>query len=75
MGDYGNDTTPLDHYDSECHDGDNGINKKLKSMNDEDLIFMINLSEQTNRPRDMMMFLGEYIKETISICDKIENNI
>ena len=45
MGDYGNDTTPLDHYDSECHDGDNGINKKLKSMNDEDLIFMINLSE------------------------------
>lgn len=29
---------------------------------EEELIFLINLSEHVKRPKDMLMFLGEYFK-------------
>lgn len=38
-------------------------------MSEEELVFMINMSEQAKRPKDMLMFLGEYFKEAISTCD------
>ena len=33
---------------------------------------MINVSEHVNRPHDMLMFLGEYFKEHIRLCEKID---
>ena len=75
MGEYTNETTPLDQYDSACHETQNGIIAKKTAMSDEDLVFMVNLSEQANRPRDMLMFLGEYFKEAIRVCDTIRKNI
>lgn len=75
MGEYTNINTPLDQYDDEIHNASNGIGSQMQKLSEEELIFMINLSEQTNRPRDMMMFLGEYLKESIQACDIIEKNI
>ena len=75
MGNYTNDATPLDHYDSECHKVDGGCINSMKTMSEEELIFMVNVSEQANRPADMMMYLGEYFKEAISTCDQIHSNI
>jgi hypothetical protein len=36
---------------------------------------MINVSEHVNRPHDMLMFLGEYFKEHIKRCIKVEEAV
>ena len=36
---------------------------------------MVNVSEQVKRPEDMLMFLGEYFKETIETTQSIAENI
>ena len=43
-------------------------------MEDEQLLFLIHLSEKTKRPEDMLMFLGEYFKYNIKDCDEIFDN-
>ena len=35
---------------------------------------MINTSEHLKRPKDMLMFLGEYFKQHIQKCNKIINS-
>jgi hypothetical protein len=42
-------------------------------MLEEDLLFMVNVSEQVKRPQDMLMFLGEYFKEVIIRTEQIKN--
>ena len=44
-------------------------------MEDEQLLFLIHLSEKTKRPEDMLMFLGEYFKYNIKDCDEIFDNL
>jgi hypothetical protein len=66
IGAYDDDDTPLDNFDTECHDQDGGVIQSCNGRySEEDLVFMINTSEQVNRPIDMLMFLGEYFKEVI----------
>jgi len=66
IGAYDDDDTPLDTFDTECHDQDGGVIQSCNGRySEEDLVFMINTSEQVNRPIDMLMFLGEYFKEVI----------
>ena len=36
---------------------------------------MINVSEQVQRPQDMLMFLGEYFKALIHMTGKINENL
>lgn len=36
---------------------------------------MVNVSEQVKRPEDMLMFLGEYFKETIETTQNIFDNL
>ena len=66
IGEYNKDNTPLDTFDSSCHDQDGGVIQNSSGRyTEEDLVFMINTSEQVKRPIDMLMFLGEYFKEVI----------
>jgi hypothetical protein len=43
-------------------------------MSEEDLVFMINVSEHVQKPNDMLMFLGEYFKKHIGLCLKIDDD-
>ena len=55
---------PFDMFDSETHKISNGISLDKELLDEEDeLIFLINLSEHIKRPKDMLMFLGEYFKK------------
>ena len=65
------DDTPLDQFDSECHQVANGISNSRNRLLEEDLLFMVNVSEQVKRPQDMLMFLGEYFKEVIFRTEQI----
>ena len=56
-------TTPFDTFDTNFHD--DHIGKTLSGMPEENLMFLINTSEHLKRPKDMLMFLGEYFKEHI----------
>lgn len=40
-------------------------------MSDLNIMYMINVSEQVGRPKDMLMFLGEYFKVVIMKTDNI----
>lgn len=84
MDEYDGDSTPFDQYDSSCHkvhggsigtDEKKDVGSSMEHMTELELIFMCNLSEQAKRPKDMLMFLGEYFKEVIKHCDEIEANI
>ena len=68
---YGEKDTPLDLFDSDHHE--NFISKSIgnKELSEEDLTFMISVSEHVDRPDDMLMFLGEYFKQHIIKTDKI----
>ena len=69
--------TPFDKFDSECHKQGTGIaTKDSKELIDEEeeLIMLINLSEHINKPKDMLMFLGEYFKQTVTETYRIWNN-
>ena len=60
--------TPFDQFDSDCHKVGTGIatvNSKDQIDEEDELVFLINLSEHVKRPRDMLMFLGEYFKKTV----------
>lgn len=72
---YSDDNTPFDDFDSSCHDKFIGSQQSLNNMQEEDIIFMINVSEHVNRPHDMLMFLGEYFKEHIRKCEQVAENI
>ena len=69
------DDTPLDQFDSMCHSVPNGISVARTRLQEEDLLFMVNVSEQVKRPQDMLMFLGEYFKEVIYRTQKISDAI
>lgn len=43
-----------------------------KELTDEQILFMVNTAEQVGRPKDMLMFLGEYFKCLIDQTTKIE---
>lgn len=75
IGEYGDDDTPLDYFDSDCHTCDHGIISARSRLGDEELMYMINLAEHVERPIDMLMFLGEYFKEVIFTTDKVSRNI
>jgi len=47
----------------------------MKRFGEEELIFLINLSEHVKRPEDMLMFLGEYFKEVIRQNMKIKTSL
>ena len=49
------------------------VHSKLYIDEEEELIFLINLSEHVKRPKDMLMFLGEYFKQSVKETHKIEN--
>ena len=70
IGFYDDQSTPLDYFDSECHSEEGGIIQTHRLSEDE-LIFMINVSEHVKRPVDMLMFLGEYFKEVIFQSERI----
>lgn len=64
-------------FDTSCHKVGSGIaTQDSKDMIDEEeeLIFMINLSEHVKRPKDMLMFLGEYFKKTVYETKYISKN-
>lgn len=72
----------LDNFDSHCHEIRDhngkltgGIAYSQQSYSDEDIRMMINVAEHCKRPKDMLMFLGEYfknvIKETNEVWDRI----
>lgn len=75
IDDCGDEDTPLDQYDSECHAEGIGNSKVRMTLNEEELLFMVNVSEQVKRPEDMLMFLGEYFKETIETTQSIHDNL
>lgn len=69
--------TPFDQFDSDCHKVGTGIatpDSKDQIDEEEELVFLINLSEHVNRPRDMLMFLGEYFKKTVYETKYIDKN-
>lgn len=69
--------TPFDQFDSACHKVGTGIatqDSKKEIDEEEELIFLINLSEHVKRPLDMLMFLGEYFKQTVSETKYIQKN-
>ena len=76
MGQYTEDNTPFDIFDSECHNLKGGIAHAGERLEDEDdIVFMINLAEHVQRPQDMLMFLGEYFKENIFHTERVSTNI
>ena len=75
MDRYNENNTPFDQYDSQCHRTHNGIISNKVDMEDEQLLFLIHLSEKTKRPEDMLMFLGEYFKYNVKECDEITENV
>lgn len=42
---------------------------------EEELIFCINLSEHVKKPKDMLMFLGEYFKKTLQITEMVHQTM
>jgi hypothetical protein len=53
----------MDAFDGECH---KEYSAKYKDdLTEENIMFMINVAEQCDRPDDMLMFLVEYFKQTI----------
>lgn len=67
--------TPFDKFDSKCHQMGTGIatpSSKDYIDEEEELIFLINLSEHVKRPKDMLMFLGEYFKQSVKETHNIE---
>lgn len=72
---YTDENTPFDDFDSQCHNEYIGSKGTLNNLQEEDIIFMINVSEHVNRPHDMLMFLGEFFKEHIRRCEKIDQTI
>jgi hypothetical protein len=44
MQEYDKDNTPLDEFDDECHE--DGFSQQKKGMQDSDIMYMINVSEQ-----------------------------
>jgi hypothetical protein len=77
MQDYKDEETPLDAFDDECHgnsESKEGIIANKMTMSDSDIMYMVNVSEQVQRPKDMLMFLGEYFKAVIQKTDKINND-
>ena len=78
MQEYGDKDTPLDSFDSKCHDLESdkgGIAQSRDRLSEDDIIFMINVSEQVKRSSDMLMFLGEFFKMTIYRTEKINDAI
>lgn len=76
MGQYSDDNSPFDIFDSECHNLKGGISQNGERLEDEDdIVFMVNLSEHVQRPQDMLMFLGEYFKENIFHTERVSTNI
>ena len=71
---YGEDNTPFDDFDNECHEKSGVADAKL-DMSDEAIMFMVNTAEQVQRPEDMLMFLGEYFKMLIKRTNDISKNI
>jgi|TARA_B110001469_G_C9478590_1_gene240046 hypothetical protein len=65
IGMYGEQDTPLDNFDSKCHDCKDGIKETSANLEDSQYMFLINTAEHINRPTDMLMLLGEYFKEII----------
>ena len=72
MQKYDADNTPLDLFDDPCHAS--GFSLQKKGMQDSDIMYMINVSEQVERPKDMLMFLGEYFKAVIDRTQKVYND-
>ena len=72
MQKYDADNTPLDLFDDPCHAS--GFSLQQKGMQDSDIMYMINVSEQVERPKDMLMFLGEYFKAVIDRTQKVYND-
>ena len=66
-------------FDSDYHNTLKGFNsvysitedKKKNVLDDDDIMLLINTSEQCNRPKDMLKFLGMYFKATIYETDSI----
>ena len=65
IGIYTDEDTPLDNFDSKCHDCKDGIKKTSASLLDTQFMFLINTADHINRPTDMLMFIGEYFKAVI----------
>jgi hypothetical protein len=66
--------TPFDQFDSECHQVGDGISteaSKNETDSEDELIFLINMSEHLGRPTDMLMFLGEYFKRNVIETDQV----
>ena len=67
IGVYGSDDTPLDKFDDKIH--------THNKMDEEQILFMMNVSDHCNRPKDMLMFLGEYLKSTLVTTMDVEKTI
>lgn len=72
MGNYNSEETPFDMFDTGCHD--ETITPYLENK-EENITFMINVSEHVKRSQDMLMFLGEYFKELLTKTDEITQNL
>ena len=72
---YSDVNTPLDSFDSMCHETKEGIKEKCKELFDDKFMLLINTAEHINRPIDMLMLIGEYFKEVIIQTTKISENI
>ena len=70
--------TPFDQFDSHCHRQGEAIaseQSKAQVDDEDEIIFLINLSEHCNRAKDMLMFLGEYFKQSVALTMLIEGNL
>ena len=59
-------------FDTGCHD--ETITPYLESK-EENITFMINVSEHVKRSEDMLMFLGEYFKELLQRTITVKENL
>lgn len=75
IGIYNDENTPLDNFDSKCHDCKDGYKSAAANMSDHEFMFLINTAEHINRPVDMLMLLGEYFKIVIIETNKVNDNI
>lgn len=75
IGEYGDNDTPLDNFDSQCHDCKDGIKKTSGGLGESKIMFLINTAEHIGRPADMLMLIGEYFKEVVRLTGLISNNI
>lgn len=69
--------TPFDQFDSLCHQVGQGIATPINKYlcdDEEELMLLIATSKHVGKPRDMLMFLGEYFKKSVEETLKAHKN-